>query len=47
MICPESGFRYQESQKGVIRCLDLGEESPLPADLAIGAKTYDQFKSKQ
>jgi UDP-2-acetamido-3-amino-2,3-dideoxy-glucuronate N-acetyltransferase len=44
MICPESGFRYSELQPGMIRCLDLDEESPLPAELAIGAKAYDQFK---
>jgi len=46
MICPESGFRYQEVQPGVLRCLDLNEDSPLPAALAVGAKTYDQFKSR-
>jgi UDP-2-acetamido-3-amino-2,3-dideoxy-glucuronate N-acetyltransferase len=28
-LCPASGFRYQESA-GVLRCLDLDEESPLP-----------------
>lgn len=44
MVCPESGFRYKELVPGVIRCLDLAEESPLPADLAIGARSYDQFK---
>jgi UDP-2-acetamido-3-amino-2,3-dideoxy-glucuronate N-acetyltransferase len=44
MICPESGYRYQEVQPGVIRCLDLGEDSPLPSKLAVGSKTYDQIK---
>ena len=46
MICPESGFRYQEVRPGEIRCLDFEEDLPLPADLAVGAKTYDQFKKK-
>ena len=46
MICPESGFRYQEVEKDIVRCLDLGEESSLPAELAVGAKSYDQFKNR-
>lgn len=41
-LCPESNFRYQE-QDGVLRCLDLAEEDPLPADLAVGAKAYRKF----
>jgi UDP-2-acetamido-3-amino-2,3-dideoxy-glucuronate N-acetyltransferase len=44
MVCPESGFRYQEIQQGIIRCLDLDEESVLPAELAVGAKTYDELR---
>jgi UDP-2-acetamido-3-amino-2,3-dideoxy-glucuronate N-acetyltransferase len=44
MMCPESGFRYQEVQPGVLRCLDLDEESHLPANLAVGEVTYDEFK---
>jgi UDP-2-acetamido-3-amino-2,3-dideoxy-glucuronate N-acetyltransferase len=31
MKCPESGFRYRELQPGIVRCLDLDEETPLPA----------------
>ncbi|MBD1399622.1 acyltransferase [Pelovirga terrestris] len=42
--CPESGFRYQE-KGGVLRCLDLEEDAPLPAELATGTKVYDEFKS--
>ena len=42
--CPESGFRYQEKD-GILRCLDLDEEAPLPAELAMGTKVYDEFKS--
>lgn len=44
MICPESGFRYKETAPGVIRCLDLDEEAPLPENLTIGSKSYDSFK---
>jgi UDP-2-acetamido-3-amino-2,3-dideoxy-glucuronate N-acetyltransferase len=28
--CPESGLCYKEVQPGVLRCLDLGENDPLP-----------------
>lgn len=47
MICPESGFRYKEVAPGVIRCLDLDEEAPLPENLTIGVKSYDSFKEVQ
>lgn len=30
MICPESNYRYQEIESGLLRCLDLDEETPLP-----------------
>ena len=43
MSCPESGYRYQEKE-GVLRCLDLREDEPLPEDLAVGHKSYDDFK---
>jgi UDP-2-acetamido-3-amino-2,3-dideoxy-glucuronate N-acetyltransferase len=45
MTCPESRFRYKEVSPGVLRCLDLDEESPLPAELAVGTRTYDEFKA--
>jgi UDP-2-acetamido-3-amino-2,3-dideoxy-glucuronate N-acetyltransferase len=44
MICPESGFRYKETKPGILRCLDLDEEAPLPKDLATGTKLYDDLK---
>ena len=44
MICPESKFRYKEIEPGVMRCLDLDEEAPLPPELAEGKITYDEFK---
>jgi UDP-2-acetamido-3-amino-2,3-dideoxy-glucuronate N-acetyltransferase len=46
MICPESGYRYKEVETGVLKCLDLDEESPLPADKARGTLTYDEFKKQ-
>jgi len=45
MTCPESGYRYRETEPGVMRCLDLDEEAPLPEELSAGEKTYDEFKS--
>jgi UDP-2-acetamido-3-amino-2,3-dideoxy-glucuronate N-acetyltransferase len=46
MRCPESGYRYHEVSPGVLRCLDLDEESPLPADLSVGSKSYRQIKEE-
>jgi UDP-2-acetamido-3-amino-2,3-dideoxy-glucuronate N-acetyltransferase len=44
MVCPESGYRYQEDPPGVLRCLDLDEEQPLPREFCKGSKSYDDFK---
>ncbi len=41
--CPESGLQYQLSSDGKMRCLDLEEDQPLPAKLALGAKGYRDF----
>ena len=30
MVCPESGWRYQEANPGRLRCLDWSEDEPLP-----------------
>jgi UDP-2-acetamido-3-amino-2,3-dideoxy-glucuronate N-acetyltransferase len=46
MRCPESGYRYKEMAPGVIRCLDIDEEAPLPVELRVGAKGYRQFKEE-
>lgn len=46
MRCPETGFRYQETHPGVLRCLDLDEEAPLPAELTKGLKSYRQLKGE-
>jgi len=44
MTCTESGLRYQVTEPGVLRCLDLDEEAPLPAEMAIGKEYYDALK---
>ncbi len=44
MACPESKFRYKEMSAGVLRCLDFDEDKPLPAEMAVGKVSYDQFK---
>ena len=46
MVCCESGYRYKEIEHGVVRCLDLDEEAPLPADKSVGKIPYDDFKKK-
>jgi UDP-2-acetamido-3-amino-2,3-dideoxy-glucuronate N-acetyltransferase len=46
MHCPESGYRYREVEPGILRCLDLDEESPLPAELSVGSKSYRQLKEE-
>ncbi len=45
MVCPESGYRYQEVKPSMLRCLDLDEEAALPAELTKGVKTYKDFKN--
>jgi UDP-2-acetamido-3-amino-2,3-dideoxy-glucuronate N-acetyltransferase len=45
MICPESGYRYREVEPGILRCIDLDENAPLPQRLTIGSKTYDELKT--
>ena len=42
-VCPESAYRY-EKKDGVVSCVDLGEDDPLPSDLSIGTRNYDSFK---
>ena len=45
-ICPESGYRYKEAEPGVMRCLDLDEEEPLPEEMSVGTVSYDELKKK-
>ena len=42
-ICPESKHRYERAGEEV-KCLDLDEEKPLPDELSVGSKSYDDFK---
>lgn len=44
LTCPESGLRYREVQPGIVKCLDLDEEAPLPPELSVGTKSYEAFK---
>src|SRR5438876_1150656 len=44
MRCPESGYRYKETDAGVLRCLDLDEEAPLPTELRNGTRLYRQLR---
>ncbi|MDB4055032.1 acetyltransferase [Akkermansiaceae bacterium] len=41
-LCPESGYRYQESDSTLV-CIDLDEEATLPESLATGVKPYREF----
>ncbi len=45
MVCPESSYRYRETTPGVLRCIDLDEDAPLPEDKATGLRPYDSFKT--
>ena len=44
LTCPESGYRYREIRPGLLQCLDLEEDAPLPADKAVSRKRYREFK---
>jgi UDP-2-acetamido-3-amino-2,3-dideoxy-glucuronate N-acetyltransferase len=44
--CPESGLRYKEAERGILRCLDLDEEAPLPGELAVGKIFYRDLQQK-
>jgi UDP-2-acetamido-3-amino-2,3-dideoxy-glucuronate N-acetyltransferase len=45
-VCPESGYRYKEVEPGVLRCLDLAEDAPLPPEKAVGKHPYAYYKSQ-
>jgi len=47
MVCPESQLRYREVAPGVLRCLDLDEDAPLPDALAVGTIAHEDFKRRQ
>jgi len=42
--CPESGLRYKEVEQGILRCLDLDEDTSLPEELTVGKVFYRDLK---
>jgi len=46
MRCPESGYRYQQTDDGVLRCLDLDEEAAVRPALRKGMKADRQGKEE-
>ncbi len=44
MTCPESGLGYRLDLDSGLRCAELSEETPLPADQAVGRVPYEQFE---
>lgn len=42
-VCLESGLRYQ-LRGGSVKCIDLGEDEPLPEKLRAAARSYDELK---
>lgn len=47
MVCPETGHRYRETPPGVVRCLDLDEDAPLPEELATGSTSYRDVSARR
>lgn len=46
MTCPESGLRYRETEPGIMRCMDLDEDAPLPDSMRAGSASYDELKAR-
>jgi UDP-2-acetamido-3-amino-2,3-dideoxy-glucuronate N-acetyltransferase len=46
MRCPEHGCRYKEIEPGVLRSLELDEESPLPLEQTRGTKSYRALRNR-
>jgi len=44
LICPETGWAYAE-ENGRLRCQDLPEEAPLPAEFREGKQGFNHFKA--
>ncbi|UCD52831.1 MAG: N-acetyltransferase [Phycisphaerales bacterium] len=47
MVCGESDYRYREVEPGVVRCLDLDEEAPLPDEQKVGKISYAELRQKE
>jgi UDP-2-acetamido-3-amino-2,3-dideoxy-glucuronate N-acetyltransferase len=41
--CIESGLRYHEPEPGILRCLDVSEDTPLPDAFRVGKLGYDDL----
>ncbi|HEC03892.1 MAG TPA: N-acetyltransferase, partial [Phycisphaerales bacterium] len=46
MTCPESGYRYRKVEPGIVKCMDLDEEAPLPPGKALGNTSYRDLSAK-
>lgn len=46
MVCRESGYRYRQVQPGVVRCLDLEEDAPLPPEQRVGKVPYRDVRNQ-
>jgi UDP-2-acetamido-3-amino-2,3-dideoxy-glucuronate N-acetyltransferase len=47
--CPESGLQYQKTVVGgtvVVTCTSVGEDDPLPEELAVGHEKYRDVKAE-
>lgn len=44
MTCPESGLRYCQTPGGQLRCQDLDEDKPMPAEWTKGHHRYADLK---
>ena len=47
MVCAESGYKYKEIKKGILKCLDLDEDKSLPIELTVGKTSYRKFRNKE
>lgn len=47
MVCAESGLRYREVEPGIVRCLDLDEDAPLPDGLRRGSIPYRALREDE
>jgi UDP-2-acetamido-3-amino-2,3-dideoxy-glucuronate N-acetyltransferase len=44
-VCPESHYRYRE-ERGLLRCMDLDEDAPLPPELRQATKAYRELRAR-
>jgi len=47
MVCPESSYRYKEIEPGVVKCLDLDEDAPLPSEQMMGKISYHKLRGNE